>query len=104
MYCIRILNNDEEFSCIENSSVLQSMKSLNRKGIPVGCRGGGCGICRIQIQQGQFKKKRMSRAHISELDEQHGIVLACCIYPRSDLEITVLGLKQIDKKKEIENE
>lgn len=104
MYSIQILKNAEEFLCAEGSSLLHGMKTLNRKGIPVGCRGGGCGICRIQVVQGPYETKRMSREHISDTDEQQGIVLACRIYPQSDLQINILGLKQVHRKKEIENE
>jgi hypothetical protein len=33
----------------------------------------------------------MSRAHVSPEDQEQGRVLACCIWPTSDLRISVLG-------------
>jgi ferredoxin len=60
--------------------------------IPVGCRGGGCGICRIRILEGDYEAKKMSRKHIPEQDQARGIVLACRVYPRSELAIEVLSL------------
>ncbi|WP_221793978.1 2Fe-2S iron-sulfur cluster-binding protein [Oceanobacter mangrovi] len=56
----------------------------------VGCKGGGCGKCRIKVTEGTYTSKKMSRAHISPRDEEQSIVLACRIFPRSDLSIIPL--------------
>ncbi len=62
------------------------MRRASAGPIRYGCFGGGCGICKMRIQSGSYTiEKHMSRAHISPLDEQNGIVLLCCIYPLSDL-------------------
>ena len=53
--------------------------------IPVGCRGGGCGVCRVRVLSGEYATKRMSRAHVSEADEAEGVVLACRLLPASDI-------------------
>lgn len=43
----------------------------------------------MQIDDGQYEKvKTMSRAHVSETEEGAGIVLLCCVQPRSDLLIS----------------
>ncbi len=55
--------------------------------LPVGCRRGGCGVCRVRVTQGAYRSERMSRAHVSAHDEAAGVVLACCIYPQSDLSL-----------------
>lgn len=59
--------------------------------IPVGCRSGGCGVCRIRVNTGTYELGRMSRAEISPEDEAAGVLLACQVRPTSDLEVTVLG-------------
>jgi ferredoxin len=97
MYVIRLPDDDEQFPCAAHHSVLEGMQRLARKGIPVGCRGGGCGVCRIRVLSGRYHFQRMSREHISEVDECEGIGLACRLYADSDLEIVVLGLKRCDK-------
>ncbi|ENU80525.1 hypothetical protein F975_01579 [Acinetobacter sp. ANC 3789] len=97
MHLIRLHSSDEQFHCHSGLSLLDGMKSLARKGIPVGCRGGGCGICRVQVLQGNYQCKRMSREQVSELEQQTGIALACRIYPKSDLDVTFLGLKNSKK-------
>lgn len=98
MYLIRLLNVEESFQCDLGKSVLHGMQALAKKGIPVGCRGGGCGICRIKVKQGDYRCERMSREHVSETEQSEGIGLACRLYPESDLDIEVLGLKNCKKK------
>ena len=53
--------------------------------IPVGCRRGGCGVCRSRVIAGAYECCAMSRLHVSDADRREGIVLACSIFPRSDL-------------------
>lgn len=91
---ITLLDSGESYSCGAESTVLKGMEQLGRKGIAVGCRGGGCGICKIEIVRGDYGCQRMSRAHISEEDEARGVVLACRTRPRSDLDVRVLGKLQ----------
>lgn len=64
------------------------------KVISVGCHGGGCGVCCVQILAGEFETKKMSRKHIPLEHQEQGIVLACRVYPRSDLEIEVLPIEE----------
>lgn len=60
------------------------------KRLPVGCRRGGCGICRAEVLAGSWHGEPMSQAHVSLQEQQAGIILACSIYPRSDLTIRFL--------------
>jgi ferredoxin len=53
--------------------------------VPVGCRGGGCGICRVRVIEGTYRTGKMSRRHVSEEDLAKGYALACRLYPTSDL-------------------
>lgn len=90
-YTITIEDTGESYRCAGHRSVLEGMEALGRKGIPVGCRGGGCGVCKVQITQGSYAKRVMSRAHISAAEEASGCVLSCRIKPTSDLRLTVVG-------------
>ena len=63
------------FSCGAEENLLQALQRVGvapdlLAAIPVGCRGGGCGVCRIHVRAGQFHTGRMSRKHISEADEE----------------------------------
>jgi ferredoxin len=62
-----------------------------KRRIPVGCRQGGCGVCKVQVLEGSYRVRAMSRAHVSREEQEQGRVLACCIWPTSDLRICVLG-------------
>ncbi|NVK43310.1 MAG: 2Fe-2S iron-sulfur cluster binding domain-containing protein [Oceanospirillaceae bacterium] len=75
----------EAFEVRADLNVLAGMERAGAALIPVGCRGGGCGRCRIWVIEGRYNSKRMSRAHISEEDERCGRVLACRVFARSDL-------------------
>ncbi|MCG8038753.1 MAG: 2Fe-2S iron-sulfur cluster-binding protein [Candidatus Thiodiazotropha taylori] len=90
-YRVTIENCSETYPCSEQQTLLQGMEQLGKRGIPVGCRGGGCGVCRVQVTSGTFSKAKMSRSVISEADESKRIVLACRCTPTSDLSISVVG-------------
>ncbi|MGE5471584.1 MAG: 2Fe-2S iron-sulfur cluster binding domain-containing protein [Bacteroidota bacterium] len=81
----------ESFRCSPQESLLVGMERLGKKGIPVGCRGGGCGVCKVEITAGSFEKKVMSRDYVSVEDEAAGRVLACRVRPTSDIRLRVLG-------------
>ncbi len=95
-YKVTIADTGEEFHCRELQHLLAGMQQLGKKGIPVGCRSGGCGVCKVRITSGEYQVKKMSRDHVSEQEEENGIALACRVSPRSDIQLQVLGhLKKI---------
>ncbi len=90
-YTITITDTQESFRCLDERSVLQGMEALGKRGIPVGCRQGGCGVCKVRVLEGSYSKRVMSRAHVSAEEEAEGCVLSCRIKPTSDLRVAVLG-------------
>lgn len=102
-FTITIVNTRESFACADDEDVLRGMERLARKGIPVGCRNGGCGVCKVQVSQGAYHKCKMSRAVVSEADEVANCVLACRIKPLSDLTVEVLGkmAKAVEEKQPV---
>lgn len=84
-YKIDVANRRQSFTAIKGHSLLIAMERSGTQAIKVGCRGGGCGMCKVRVVKGSYTSKRMSRAHVSESDEQQGIVLACRIFPATDL-------------------
>lgn len=91
-YTVTIEETGESFPCAETENILLGMARLGKKGIPLGCRGGGCGICKVEIVSGDVQTKVMSRSYISAEEEQAGIALACRVWPRSDVMLRVTGL------------
>ena len=90
-YTITIDDTGESYRCVDYRSVLHGMEALGKKGIPVGCRQGGCGVCKVHVLDGSFSTRVMSRAHVSAEEEAGGCVLSCRIRPASDLRLAVIG-------------
>lgn len=90
-YTITIEDTGERYRCADHRSLLQGMEALGKKGIPVGCRNGGCGVCKVHITEGSYLKRVMSREHVSEAEEAAGCVLSCRVRPTSDLRLSVVG-------------
>lgn len=88
---VLIEETGESYRCSAQESLLAGMERLGRKGIPVGCRGGGCGVCKVEITSGSYSKRVMSRDYVSVEDEAADRVLACRVRPTSDITLKVLG-------------
>lgn len=89
---VRLTQTGESYDCAESETLLQGMLRLGRKGIPVGCVNGGCGVCKISVCAGSVRKVgAMSRAHVSAEEEARGICLACRVSPLQRLEVEVVG-------------
>lgn len=90
-YTVTIQSTGETFPCDEGTSLLAAMERGRCRGIPVGCRNGCCGACKVQVTKGDFHAAKMSRAVVSAQDERNGCVLACKTFPRTDLSVHALG-------------
>jgi ferredoxin len=89
---IRIVESGEIFVCAESESLLQGMARIGRKGIPVGCLNGGCGVCKIKVDVHSVRRVgAMSRAHVTVEEENQGICLACRVAPLEAVDVVVLG-------------
>ena len=86
-YTVHVKGFDEAFVCPADERVLIAMEQAGLVRIPVGCRGGGCGICKVRVLSGRYHAIKMSRRHVSETEQRQGFALACRIYPESDLEL-----------------
>lgn len=93
-YQVTILDTGEVYTCPASVSVLKAMARLGRKGIPSGCHGGGCGVCKVQVVSGEVETETMSRSHVSEEEQRAGYALACRCYPGSDIAVKVVGKMQ----------
>ena len=90
-YQIKVLDTDAPFACETDEPILLAMAKKGLKAIPKGCFGGGCGICRIRVVEGDYTTGKMSRAHISEQEATEGFALACKCYPQGDLQVELAG-------------
>ena len=89
---VHVVQTGETFPCASDESLLQGMLRLGRKGIPVGCVNGGCGVCKVRILEGQYRPLGpISRAHVSVEEEAQGFTLACRVAPVTAVRLEVTG-------------
>lgn len=89
---VTIQQTGESYPCGVDESLLKGMLRLGRKGIPVGCVNGGCGVCKVRILSGATRVLGpISRAHITLEDEAQGCTLACRVAPCEAIRLEVAG-------------
>lgn len=87
-----VVQTNETYACALDESLLSGMLRLGRRGIPVGCVNGGCGVCKVRILEGSVKSLGpVSRVHVSADDERCGYTLACRAAPLSTVRLEVAG-------------
>jgi len=92
MWSIRLEQTGETYLCSEAETLLMGMTRLGKRGIPVGCVNGGCGVCKISIRSGRVRMVgAMSRAHVSVEEEAKGVCLACRVAPLENVAVEVVG-------------
>lgn len=93
-YRIVIASLGCEFPCRADQSVLAAMVAAGKHSLPVGCRSGGCGVCRIQVTDGRFRTGFMNRSIVTVAEEQSGLLLACRTFPQSDMRLEPRPVEQ----------
>jgi ferredoxin len=89
---VHVAQTNEEFLCATEEALLKGMLRLGRKGIPVGCVNGGCGVCKVRILEGDVRVLGpISRAHVTLEEEQQGYTLACRVAPKVAVRLEVAG-------------
>jgi len=89
---VTVEQTGESYPCATSESLLQGMLRLGRKGIPVGCVNGGCGVCKVRILEGEVTRLGpVSRAHVSVDEEARGCTLACRVAPATAVRLAVIG-------------
>lgn len=65
------------------------LSAILRSGATVlfGCRGGGCGACKMRLRSGRVEHGRCSVAVLPEEERREGAFLSCQARPLSDLTI-----------------
>lgn len=95
-YNINVINRHKKFKCRPDQSLLTGMQHQQKQAINIGCRGGGCGICKIRILSGNYMAKKMSSNHVTPEQRTYGIALSCRVFPRSDMTIESDHFKAAD--------
>ena len=79
---VHLRQTGESYPCGSGESLLAGMARLGRKGIPVGCVNGGCGVCKVRVLEGAVRALGpVSCAHVNEQEQAQGYTLACRVAP-----------------------
>lgn len=55
---------------------------------PVGCRRGGCGMCKVKVLNGEYEQELVrSKEALSDEELENGFALGCCMTLKSDLDL-----------------
>jgi ferredoxin len=85
-YCIKVKPDDRTIFAKDNDYILDTAIRNGVK-IKVGCKGGGCGICKIQILEGDVDRGHSARSVLPLNEIEDGFALACQTRPNSDVVI-----------------
>jgi len=72
--------------CRADETVLSAILRSGAK-VVFGCRGGGCGTCKMRLTSGQVDHGRCSAAVLPEDEKREGSFLSCQARPLSDLTV-----------------
>lgn len=83
---IFVKDKQKSRDCCSEKNLMDSL-SIEENLVPKGCHNGACGVCKIVVHSGTYDKEMMNRKHISQEEENENIVLACKVFPKSDMDI-----------------
>jgi CDP-4-dehydro-6-deoxyglucose reductase, E3 len=85
-YAVRLSPLGETIMCRPDETVLGAILRGGAK-IIFGCRGGGCGSCKMRVISGRVEHGRCSAAVLTEEEKEKGSFLSCQARPLSDLTV-----------------
>ncbi|MDM5196753.1 2Fe-2S iron-sulfur cluster binding domain-containing protein [Fictibacillus enclensis] len=91
MFKIKVLDdmeNESEYVCRESESLLDAARQQGFN-ISYACKGGGCGICKIKIEDGNFERQACSIDVLPDTERAMNYTLACKTYPKSDMKVLI---------------
>ena len=86
VYTIILCPLGDTVVCRADETVLSAILRAGAK-VVFGCRGGGCGTCKMRLTSGQVEYGRCSAAVLSEAEKREGSFLSCQARPLSNLTV-----------------
>ncbi|MBB6444937.1 2Fe-2S iron-sulfur cluster binding domain-containing protein [Bacillus benzoevorans] len=91
MYKVKVLNQNgiqQELVCKDNQTLLDA---ANIQGVTINyaCKGGGCGLCKIKVNEGSYERGKSSKAVLPDSEREQDYTLACKTFPKSDMQVLV---------------
>jgi ferredoxin len=90
---IEVNGANHPLSALPGQTLLACMIASGATMLKVGCRNGGCGVCRVRVIEGDYRALPMNRARISAEDQESNIALACRIVPLGNLRVAAMPLE-----------
>ena len=78
---IKVLPEDRIMTGKEGETILDAA-IRNKVDIKVGCKGGGCGVCKIKVIEGEVEIGACSRSVLPLSEAEEGYTLACQAQPK----------------------
>lgn len=91
---VALLDGERVLQCSAGQDVLNAAIRAGVNWLPVGCRGGGCGVCRVLVRSGSYETGKMNKRLIASDDASRVLALACKLYPTSDLELELAPVQR----------
>ena len=85
-YTVSLVPLGDRVECRGDETVLSAILRAGAK-IMFGCRGGGCGTCKMRLISGRVDHGRCSTAVLPESEKTEGAFLSCQARPLSDLTV-----------------
>ena len=96
---LKARNQNFEYDCAPNVTPLRAARDLFIP-FPTGCQRGGCGMCKVKVLSGEYDQELVrSQDALSDEELANGFALACCMTPKSDLDLITMEdyEKQLEK-------
>lgn len=99
----RDLVSSREFTVAADESLLAAIEKIESRSGLIGCRNGGCGVCRVQIFGGRVRLGRMSRRFVSIDAERERFALACRVFVDERIEFKAAPVGSRSSQHEMRN-
>jgi len=87
---LKARNQSFEYICRPDQTPLRAARDEFIP-FPTGCQRGGCDMCKVKVVNGEYDQELVrSLEALSEEELVNGFALACCMTPKSDLEIITI--------------
>ncbi|MED4225570.1 2Fe-2S iron-sulfur cluster binding domain-containing protein [Neobacillus cucumis] len=87
---LKARNQQFEYSCAPDQTPLSAARD-HFIPFPTGCQRGGCGMCKVKVLDGEYNHE-LTRSHecLSDQELNNQFALACCMTPKSNLDIITM--------------
>jgi ferredoxin len=93
LYTITLSPIGDTVTCRREEAVLSAILRSGAK-VVFGCRGGGCGTCKMRLLSGRVEQGRCSAAVLPEEEKKNGAFLSCQARALSDLTVELTAANQ----------